>query len=148
MFASLVLAAIVRVGSVPPNFRVPIPHVAASLGSLTGKPVLVNFWATWCHPCTDELRTFVKAKETFGDRITILTISSEPHDVAASYLRLWNIDLPVVEDTDDSINTAWGVPYFPLTVLVGRDGKVSYTSLGEMNWSELQGAIEAALGEP
>ena len=148
MIASFVLAAIVSVGTVPPNFAVPIPRVAASLGSLTGKPVLVNFWATWCHPCTDELHTFVKAKETYGDRITILTISGEPHDVAASYLRLWNIDLPVIEDTDNSIYTAWGVPYYPLTVLVGKDGKVSYTSLGEMNWSELQGAIEAALGEP
>lgn len=153
MIASLVLAATIAkapiaIGSTPPNFSIPVPRVAASLGTLTGKPVLINFWATWCHPCTDELRTFVKAKETFGDKIDVITISTEPHDVAASYLRLWNIDLPVVEDLDSSIYSSYHVPYFPMTVLVGPDGKVSYTSLGEMSWGELQGAIQTALGEP
>ena len=144
MIASLLFAAI-AVGSVPPNFTVPIPHIAASLGTLTGRPVLVNFWASWCHPCTDELRMFVKAKAQYGDRIRIITISSEPHDVAESYLRLWNIDLPLVEDLDGSINTAYAVPWFPMTVLVGRDGKVTYVSQGEMSWDQLQGAIDASL---
>jgi cytochrome c biogenesis protein CcmG, thiol:disulfide interchange protein DsbE len=144
MIASLLFAAI-AVGSVPPNFTVPIPRIAASLGTLTGRPVLVNFWASWCHPCTDELRMFVKAKAQYGDRIRIITISSEPHDVAESYLRLWNIDLPLVEDLDGSINKAYAVPWFPMTVLVGRDGRVIYVSQGEMSWDQLQGAIDASL---
>jgi peroxiredoxin len=148
MFAALVFAAI-TIGSTPPNFPIATPHGAASLGQLIGKkPIVINFWDTWCHPCTDELRTFVKARETFGSRIAVLTVSDEPHDVAASYLRLWNIDLPVVEDLDGSITRSYLVPPVPLTVLVGTDGKVAYTSEGELTWSELEGAIEASLEGP
>ena len=147
MFASLFLAATIAVGSVPPDFPVPIPRVAASLGTLTGKPVLVNFWATWCHPCTDELRMFVKAKQEFGNRINIITISTEPHDVAASYLRLWNIDLAVIEDPNETIYKSWSVPWFPMSALVGADGKVAYMSQGEPTYEQLEAAIQGALGE-
>jgi len=118
------------------------------LSQLRGKPVIINFWASWCKPCTDELKYLTQARDAFGSRIAIITISSEPHDVAASYLRLWNIDLPVIEDLDASISKLYAVPPVPLTVVVDPDGTIGHISFGELDKGELQEAIVKALATP
>ena len=155
MFAALALTVAVsaattglknvRYDAAPPDFAIPIRQGSERLSDLRGKPVVLNFWASWCHPCTDELKYFVRAEQEFGSKISVLTISAEPHDVAASYLRLWNIDLPVVEDSDGSISKEYSVPPIPVTVVLGPDGKVTYVSVGELSWEELHGAIDSAL---
>lgn len=153
MLAALVFAAVtastglrtIHYGVAPPDFTISAGTPNERLSDLRGKPVVINFWASWCHPCTDELRDFVHAQALYGDRITIVTISSEPHDVAASYLRLWNIELPLVEDLTGAISKAYSVPPIPVTVILDRDGRVSYVSVGELSWNELQGAIDRVL---
>jgi peroxiredoxin len=145
---ALVLAAVlnhtpapaIREGMAPPRF--------AQLAQAQGKTVVINFWASWCKPCTDELKYFTAARDEFGNRIVIITISSEPHDVAASYFRLWNIDLPVIEDLDGSISKQYGVPPIPLTVVVDPDGTVGHISFGELDSGELHQAIVRALTAP
>ena len=132
----------------PPDFNVPIGKTVKPLSALRGKAVLINFWASWCHPCTDELSLFVRAKQLYANRLVVVTVSSEPHDVAASYLRLWNIELPVVEDLDDSVSKAYSVPPIPVTVLVDPDGNVTYVSVGETSWNELAGALQQIIGSP
>ena len=153
MLAAIVLAAVtasplprdVPLHVPPPDFGVPATEGTARLRNWRGKPVVLNFWASWCHPCTDELHVFVRADRTFGSRIHLLTISSEPHDVAASYLRLWNIDLPLLEDVDGSISRAYAVPPIPVTIVIDAAGNVSFVSEGETNWPELEAAIQADL---
>ena len=71
-----------------------------------------------------------------------------PPDVAASYLRLWNISLPVLEDTDGKISKEYHAPPIPLTIIIDPDGNVSYISIGEISWTELQGAIDKDLTIP
>lgn len=132
----------------PPDFNVPAGNNIEPLSSLHGKAVLINFWASWCHPCTDELSLFVRARQAYGDRLMVVTVSSEPHDVAASYLRLWNIELPVVEDLNSAISSAYSVPPIPVTILVDPEGKVSYVSVGETSWAELASALQQAIGSP
>jgi cytochrome c biogenesis protein CcmG, thiol:disulfide interchange protein DsbE len=140
--------ATVHYNQPPPDFTFSTAHGSERLDELRGKPIVLNFWASWCHPCTDELKDFVRAAQVYGDRITLLTISSEPHDVAASYLRLWNISLPLIEDLDGSISKEYSVPPIPVTVVLNPAGDVTYVSVGELSWDELNEAIERALGEP
>jgi cytochrome c biogenesis protein CcmG, thiol:disulfide interchange protein DsbE len=132
----------------PPDFTFPGAKGTQHLSDLRGKVVVLNFWATWCPPCTQELKHFVRAEQTYGSRIDLMTISSEPHDVAASYLRLWEIKLPVIEDLDGSISKAYDTPPIPLTVVIDPTGNVSYISIGELSWNELQTAIDRALATP
>jgi len=153
MLAALVLAVItgttglqtIHFNAAPPDFTVPSAKGGEKLSDLRGKPVVLNFWASWCHPCTDELKDFVHARALYGDKINVITISSEPHDVAASYLRLWNIDLPVVEDLDSKISTAYSVPPIPVTIVLDRSGEVTHVSVGELDWTELHTAIDEVL---
>jgi cytochrome c biogenesis protein CcmG/thiol:disulfide interchange protein DsbE len=157
MVSALVLAAVtsstglatVHYNQPPPDFTFTTSQgTTEHLSDLRGKPVVLNFWASWCHPCTDELKDFVRAEQTYGDRITLLTISSEPHDVAASYLRLWNISLPLVEDLGGTISKAYSVPPIPVTVVLDPQGDVTYVSVGELSWDELNAAIMRALSNP
>ncbi len=160
MLAALALAAVtaastpqtglatIHFHAPPPNFSVPLSSGSKPLSELRGTPVLINFWASWCHPCTDELKLFVRAHQLYGGRLHIVTVSAEPHDVAASYLRLWEIHLPLVEDLNDSISKAYSVPPIPVTVLVDSEGNVSYVSVGETTWEELAAALRAVIGSP
>ena len=114
MLAALVLAALtapstglatIRYDAPPPNFAFPTAHGTEYLSDLRGRVVIIDFWATWCHVCTAELKDFVRARETFGNRVAIVTVSDELPDVAASYLRLSNISLPLVEDLEGAVFT-------------------------------------------
>lgn len=153
MLAALLFAALtgstglatIHYNAAPPDFTIQTGKKSERLSDLRGKPVVLNFWASWCHPCTDELRLFVRTRQMYGDRVAVVTISSELPDVAASYLRLWNIDLPLVEDTDAKISTAYSVPPIPVTVVLDSQGLVTHVSVGELDWNELHTAIDDVL---
>lgn len=155
LFASVLAAVTATAGTglsgiafnaVPPNFAISTGHGTSYLSDLRGRVVVIDFWASWCEPCTQEMKYFVRAQQTFGDRVAVVTISDEPHDVAASYFRTWNIDLPVVEDLDDAIHRVYSIAKIPDTLVLDPEGRVSYVSVGGLSWNELQDAITRAGG--
>ncbi|HVN69361.1 MAG TPA: TlpA disulfide reductase family protein [Candidatus Binatia bacterium] len=156
MFAALVLAALtapatglatIHYDLPPPNFVFPTAHGTTSLSDLRGRVVVIDFWATWCHACTQELREFVRARERFGDAVAIVTISDESPDVAARYLQAAKIALPLVEDIEGAVFRIYSVSAVPVTLVLAPSGDVSYVSVGGLNWDELAGAIERAQAE-
>jgi peroxiredoxin len=153
MLAALLLAAsttpatglaTIRYDAPAPNFAIPGKHATKYLSDLRGKVVVIDFWATWCHVCTEELDDFVRAQQTFGDRIAIVTISEEMPNVAAGYLRERNIALPIVEDLSGAISRVYSVEKWPITLVLDPSGDVSYVSVGGLSWLELSDAIERA----
>lgn len=157
MFAALVLAALtasstgldtIRYDAPPPNFVFATPHGAQYLSDLRGKVVVIDFWATWCHVCTAELDEFVRARETFGNSVAVVTISDELPDVASSYLEDSKIPLPLVEDVSGTVFRIYSVSAIPVTLVLNPDGDVSYVSVGGLSWSELAQAIERAQASP
>lgn len=155
MLAALVLAALtapatglatIRYDAPPPNFAIATPHGTEYLSGLRGKVVVIDFWATWCDACTAEMKYFVRAQQAFGNRVAVVTISNELHDVAASYFRLWNIGLPLVEDLSGAISRTYSVSKIPVTLVLDPAGDVSYVSVGGLSWDELSRAIQQAEG--
>jgi peroxiredoxin len=157
MLAALVLAALtgpstglatIHYDAPPPNFAFPTDHGTTSLSDLRGRVVVIDFWASWCHVCTAELKEFVRARETFGNRVAVVTISAERPDVAARYLRLANIALPLVEDLEGAVFHIYSVSAIPVTLVLAPSGSVSYVSIGGLSWEELSQAIERAQANP
>lgn len=151
--AALILAiasgtglATVHYGAPPPDFSVPTQNGAEHLSQLRGKPVVINFWASWCPPCTNELPYFERLHKTYGDRLTLITVSNEAPGTAQAYLeRMHYTDLPLLEDPSSKIFDAYKIPPIPDTVVLDADGNVTYVSAGGLSWPELQQAVEHVL---
>jgi thiol-disulfide isomerase/thioredoxin len=156
LLAALVLATAtgtglpaVHYGSPPPDFAVRTPQGSERLSALRGKPVVINFWASWCPPCTDELPYFERLAQTYGDRVVIVTVDwNEEPGVAAAYLRDHDIVLPVISDAQSDIYKAYSLSEVPDTIVLDAQGNVTYVSVGELSWKELDAAVQQVLPSP
>lgn len=156
MLAALVLAALtapstglatIRYDAPPPNFVFPTAHGTRSLTDFRGKVVVIDFWASWCHVCTAELREFVRARDTYGN-VAVVTVSAESPDVASRFLRQSNIALPLVEDLEGTVFHIYSVSAIPVTLVLAPSGAVTFVSVGGLSWDELSQAIERAQASP
>ncbi len=132
----------------PPDFRFDLGRGPQTLAALRGKPVIINFWATWCEPCRDELGTFEKLDADYGKAIDLLTITDETPGTARAFLQQRGLDLPVIADPERKIFNAYTITPIPVTIVVAPDGTVSYVSIGEMTYQELKAAVAAAVAQP
>jgi len=129
-----------------PNFVYDTGDGLRSLSQLAGQPVLVHFWDTWCHPCTDELPLIDRAHKEDPD-LVVITLSDEAPGVARAYLKKQGIDLPVSEDADHRVWSLYGVRAIPVSVFLRADGTVEHVSVGAMDWNEITQAL-AGLAHP
>lgn len=136
----------VHYGAPPPDFTVPTKAGDEPLSQLRGKPVVINFWASWCPPCTDEMPYFQRLKDIYGERVRVITVDwNEDPTVAAAYLRGRHLDLPVISDRQSKIYAAYSLSEVPDTVVLDAQGNVSYVSVGGLSWQELQAAVDRVL---
>ena len=116
-----------------PNFS--LPDQAGGLVSLedySGQVVLINFWASWCGPCREEmplLNELHTRYEPLG--FTMLAINVEEDSSAANnFLSGMPVNFPVLYDRENSVSKLYDVIAMPSTVIIGRDGKVRYIHHG------------------
>ena len=121
-----------------------------SKDNLAGKVVLVNFWATWCPPCREEIPELLRLKKEFKDRMEVVGIS-EDDDPPASVLKFARqnaMTYPIVMATPELIESYGGVPALPTSFLVDTQGRVvqKHSGLYPMESYELE--IRSLLGMP
>ena len=138
----------VHFNQAPPDFSFPDGARPQRLSALVGRPVVINFWTTWCHACLDEMPAFSKLQETYGDRVAFITLSNEMEGTARTFVADHHLGVPLLEDPRSLIFTAYSIETYPVTVVVSASGKVSYVSVGGLDWPELQAAVERALAAP
>jgi thiol-disulfide isomerase/thioredoxin len=124
------------------------------LSDYRGKVVLVNFWATWCEPCRDEMPSMQRLKERFeNDRrgaVVILAVNyAESAASVDKFLKTVRLDFPVLLDPFSEVSRHWKPGILPATYLVGRDGRIHYRALGELDWAgaEAVAVIERLLAQ-
>ena len=106
---------------------------------LAGKLVVLNFWATWCAPCKDELPTLQTLHDISDAQTVVLTINvREPAARAARYMQSTGMTFPVISDTKGELAKRWGVTVYPTTVLIAPNGQARWRIVGDVDWSGAQ----------
>ena len=118
-----------------------------TLAALKGRPVLLNFWASWCEPCRAEmpsLELLATRHEKAG--LAILSVNyQEPLPTIRRFLEMLPFSLPILLDRDGDAASAWTPRVFPTTVLIDRSGTPRSSVIGELDW---MGDTARALVEP
>lgn len=111
---------------------------SVDLKALKGRVVVVNFWATWCEPCRDELPALLRLKEKLAGRpFELLTVNyGETPEKIARFLQGQKLTMPVLLDREKEAGKNWKVGGLPMTYVIDARGRVRYSVFGERDWSE------------
>jgi peroxiredoxin len=124
---------------------------SVSLASLRGKTVLLNVWATWCHPCRQEIPELQAIHERYkarGLELVGVSIDADGNDdVIRQFMRDFRMTYPIWRDPDERVSTQFLVVGVPATFLIDRQGVLRWRKTGpiEPGDSSLVAAIERAL---
>jgi len=127
-----------RIGTAAPDFTVQDADRKVTLSDFHGKVVLLNFWASWCAPCVEEMPSLVQLQERFQDKgITVLGISVDVDgDAYHKFLKDYKIDFPTVRDPDQKTSNLYGTFKWPETYVIDRNGIVRRKFIGAVEWSQ------------
>ncbi len=106
---------------------------------LAGKVVVVNFWATWCPPCKEEMPSLQMLHDISDGNTLVLAVNvNEPAARVARYAQSTGLSLPILLDTKSDMARRFGVTAFPTSVLIGPDGQARWRIVGDVDWSGAQ----------
>ena len=110
------------------------------LGALRGKLVLVNFWATWCPPCREEMPSLTRLAQGFDPRsFEVVAVSvEEAWEPVDRLLGLPKTPFRVALDRGSNVSRAYGTTRFPESYLVDREGRLRLKFVGPRNWTDPQ----------
>jgi thiol-disulfide isomerase/thioredoxin len=118
-----------------------------NLATSRGKVVVLDFWATWCGPCREEMPTLEKIADDYKSAVIVWGISDE----APSTVKKWIVNnrrkLPTLLDPDGKTSERYQIQSIPVLVVIGRDGKVLYYYIGVRSEQSLRSVIDAGLRE-
>ena len=122
----------------PALARLDLTGKVVDLKELRGRVVLVNFWATWCDPCREEMPSLERLRAKLKGRpFEVLTVNyGESAAKINAFMEKHKIALPVLLDPEKESAAAWRAGGLPITFLVDKDGRVRFSAFGECDWSE------------
>lgn len=122
---------------------------AVSLKEMRGRPVLLNVWATWCHPCRQEIPALQKLQETRPGVAVVGVSIDDPgqEDEIRTFLRGYGARYAIWLDPDQRVSSTFATVGVPTTFLIGADGKLLWKHVGPVRADDpaLNRAIDAEL---
>ena len=127
-----------RIGSNAPDFTVQDSDHTVALHDLRGQIVVLNFWATWCPPCVEEMPSLVEMQRRMKAKgVTVLAVSVDVDQKAYhQFLKDHNVNLMTVRDPDQKSSGVYGTFKFPETYIIDRNGIVRRKFIGAVDWSQ------------
>jgi len=115
-----------------------------------GKPIVVNFWATWCGPCKSEMPEFNKIYKEYGDEIIFMMVNltdgyRDTTEKVNQFILENGYEFPVYFDTEYSAASAYSINSIPATLFINKNGEITDGHLGAMSESVLRGYIKPLL---
>ena len=139
--------------SLAPDFTVyDLEGNAHKLSDFRGKPVLLNFWASWCGPCQMEMPDFEKYYESHGDKVNFIIVNltdgqQETVESASAFIAEKGYTFPVYYDTDIDAAAKYGVSAVPVSYFIDAEGYFLAWAQGALSADMLQQGMDLLLGE-
>jgi cytochrome c biogenesis protein CcmG, thiol:disulfide interchange protein DsbE len=134
------------------DFAIELDGRSEHLSDLRGKVVVLNFWASWCPPCVDEVASLNELQFLILPRGgTVLGVSVDEDPAAyRRFLEQHNVSFPNYRDPTKKIAETYGTVMYPETYVIDANGRIARKIVGPQDWSgsELAGYIESLLPAP
>jgi len=131
-----------------PDFTIQDSERSVTLSQLRGKIVVLNFWATWCPPCVEEMPSLVQMQKGLRDKgVTVLAVSvDEDADDYRKFLKDHSIDLLTVREAGQRtpngviapVSSRYGTIKVPETYIIDRNGTIRRKMIGPVDWSQTE----------
>lgn len=138
------------VGQPAPDFTlVDIQGETVRLSSLRGKPVLVNFWATWCTPCAQEMPMIESAYQKEGSQFAVLAVNAdEPDAKVRDYVNNMGLTFTILLDPGGTVQSQYRLNGYPSSFFIDGDGIIRDEYIGIMDSTQLtKGLLKVGVGE-
>jgi len=126
-----------RIGANAPDFTLTDSDRTVQLSQLRGQVVLLNFWATWCPPCVEEMPSLVQMQNRMkGKGITVVAVSIDVDEKAYhQFVKEHGVNLLTVRDPDQKTPNLYGTHGWPETYVIDRNGVIRRKFIGAVDWT-------------
>ncbi|WP_313997769.1 redoxin domain-containing protein [uncultured Paenibacillus sp.] len=134
-----------RVGGKPPDFELAaVDGSVHKLSDYEGRPLVINFWGTFCPPCVKEMPEFQRQYEKWkGEGLAILAINLSEDDITIrNFLKRFDLDYTILRDRDRQTEKAYGVRQYPTTFFVKPNGEIMEIFVGGMTEAAIDERVE------
>jgi len=135
-----------QAGNLAPDFQLQnLDGQTVSLSNLRNKPVLINFWATWCSPCRSEMPYIQEIYEEWADKeLVVLAINiGESSSKAEEFMQSNNLSFTVLLDTKQDVAQKYNIQYIPTTFFIDKDGIIQDKMIGAFqNKTQIENKLE------
>lgn len=118
-----------------------------NLSDYLGKPVVLNFWASWCGPCKSEMPGFDNLYKEYGDSVEFLMVNltdgmQETQEKADNFMKEEGYSFPIYYDHDSSAAYTYGISSIPTTFLINTEGNIEAYAMGAISEDALENALD------
>jgi cytochrome c biogenesis protein CcmG/thiol:disulfide interchange protein DsbE len=143
VFAALLLTFVAckndkpaQIGTQAPDFTVSDGQKTVTLSQFRGKPVVLNFWATWCPPCIEEVPSIVAMQKEMGDKVVVLAVSIDvDNDAYKNFTAKRMPGVLTVRDGDQKAANLFGTYGWPETYIIDSKGVIRRKFIGAQDWT-------------
>lgn len=124
---------VAQVGGISPDFKLQsLDGQSVSLSDFKGKPILINFWASWCGPCGYEMPYLQEVYEEWSDKeVVLLAINiGDSSSTVEKFMQDHNLSFPVLLDTKQIVSQKYNIMALPTTFFIGKDGVIQEKIMG------------------
>jgi cytochrome c biogenesis protein CcmG/thiol:disulfide interchange protein DsbE len=127
-----------RIGSAAPDFTVQDSQNTVKLSQLRGQVVVLNFWASWCAPCVEEMPSLVELQRRMKSRgVTVIAVSVDADENAyRQFVKNHGVNLLTVRDAGQKASALYGTHKFPETYIIDRNGIMRRKFVGPIDWTQ------------
>jgi cytochrome c biogenesis protein CcmG, thiol:disulfide interchange protein DsbE len=150
LLGRLPAASATAIGNPAPDFALAdLDGNPITLAELRGRPVIVNFWASWCAPCVEEFPLLRDAASRHAEEglVVVGVVFDDGSEAARDFMRRHGATWGAAMDPGDRVAAAYGVVWPPATFFIGRDGTIAARQLGQFTASSLEEKVAAIIDE-